>query len=304
MFDGVYQSAILFWAAYFLFQWSTFVSDNGLDLDERLRFGIFIGPAAIICINLYILINTYRWDWLMVLLVVVSILLVWFWTGVYSAFPASVYFYRSAAQCFSQATFWAVVCLSTITAMLPRFIIKFTQKNLFPYDVDVVREQVRLGLFDHLLKPASSLSSSKSSARSSQSTPKSGKQNYVRGDEEDGRPIYPPSVAATATENRNSKNGSEATDYRGSMERRPSLEKTETAVRGSVDRARPSFDRLRTSMDRIRPCFEASNDFTSAALLTRMESASSAPRPSLSKSRLSYLENVPDGNEQSSPPRS
>jgi phospholipid-translocating ATPase len=40
-------------------------------------------------------------------------------------------------------------------------------------------------------------------------------------------------------------------------------------------RVRPSFDRARMSMDRVRPSFEQSNEFTSAAMLTRMESAHS-----------------------------
>jgi phospholipid-translocating ATPase len=43
-----------------------------------------------------------------------------------------------------------------------------------------------------------------------------------------------------------------------------------------MERPRPSYDRMRASMDRVRPSFEASNDFTSAARLARVESSHSA----------------------------
>jgi phospholipid-translocating ATPase len=71
--------------AYLLFNSNNFVTSNGLNIDDRERLGVYIAPAAVMAINVYILLNTYRWDWLMCLLVAISILLVWFWTGVYSS---------------------------------------------------------------------------------------------------------------------------------------------------------------------------------------------------------------------------
>nr|OQO25564.1 hypothetical protein B0A51_07528 [Rachicladosporium sp. CCFEE 5018] len=122
---------------------------------------------------------------------------------------------------------------------------------------------------------------------------------------EDMRPIYPPSVAATATtHNPRSNNGSDGTDY--TNHRNDSLDRIDRAFppvsstthagtpltpaitepfhtpresferpRPSFDRPRPSFDRLRSSMDRTRSSFEQSRDFTSAALLARVESSQS-----------------------------
>ncbi len=85
MLDGLYQSVICFYMAYLLFNSNNFVTSNGLNIDDRERLGVYIAPAAVMAINVYILLNTYRWDWLMCLLVAISILLVWFWTGVYSS---------------------------------------------------------------------------------------------------------------------------------------------------------------------------------------------------------------------------
>ncbi|RAL59165.1 hypothetical protein DID88_006721 [Monilinia fructigena] len=236
MADGLYQSVIIFFMAYCL-----------------ERFGVYIAPAAVVAINLYILINTYRWDWLMVLLVTISILLVWFWTGVYSSFVASDYFYKAAVQIFAQATFWAITCLSVVIALLPRFAIKAVQKFYFPYDVDIIREQVRQGKFDYLDRSDERMdvmSKDGSSASSSEIT----------------KPIAP----TNTTHNPRSQNGSDGTDF---TRHRNSMDQLGSRV--SVDRPRPSFDRLRTSCDRVRPSFEASNDFTSAALLTRLESSQS-----------------------------
>jgi phospholipid-translocating ATPase len=137
MLDGLYQSLILFYMAYCAFLPGNFVTGNGLNIDDRERFGVYIAVAAIFVINTYILLNTYRWDWLMVLLVVISILLVWFWTGVYSAFSSSEFFYKAASEVFGQATFWAVTCLSIIASLMPRFVVKATQKIYFPYEIRV-----------------------------------------------------------------------------------------------------------------------------------------------------------------------
>lgn len=282
MIDGLYQSLILFFMTYLLFYQANFVTDNGLNIDDRERFGVYIAPAAIIVINCYFLFNTYRWDWLMVLLVVISILLVWFWTGVYSAFKSSEFFYKAAAETFGQPTFWAVTALSVILSLLPRFCIKATQKIYFPYDVDVIREQVRQGKFDYLdvVDPEEAIS--KESSTTSSDIAKPSKHTHYPSVDEDQRPIYPPSVAATATtHNARSQTGSDGTEF---TRHRSSIENpTETfpenhrepPYRPSMDRARPSFDRLRQSMDRCRPSYEASNDFTSAALLTRLESSHS-----------------------------
>ncbi|PBP15920.1 phospholipid-translocating P-type ATPase [Diplocarpon rosae] len=274
MVDGLYQSVILYWMAHLAFSPGNSVTHNGLNVDDRVRFGVYIAPAAIMVINLYILINTYRWDWLMLVLVIVSSLLVWFWTGVYSAFSSSAFFYKAATQVFAQPSFWAVTCLSMVLCLAPRFAAKAIQKIYFPYDVDIIREQVRQGKFDHLDKNKSAARSSEEemsngSTSTSYEIAKPSKHTHYPSIDEDQRPIYPPSVApTTATHNQHSSDGTEFTRHRASSEQTPTR-------RPSLDRARPSYDRIRASMDRIRPSYEQSNDFTSAALLTRLESSRS-----------------------------
>ena len=283
MLDGLYQSLMCFFLGYLLFSPATVVTSNGLNVNDRDRLGVYIACATIVVVNVYVLLNTYRWDWLMLLLVILTISLIWFWTGVYTAFVSSASFYKAAPQVFGQLSFWALTLLIVFVCLLPRFTAKYFQKVFLPRDVDIIREQIRQGKFKYLdnfeayVSPAPAPANVSSAASSDLSkTPKPGplRSPTSRGgggggdDDDDRRPIYPPSLAQTATTTNVplSQNGSDGTDYRRSLEH---------PVRPSFDRPRPSFDRMRQSMDRIRPSFEQSNDFTSAAMLTRVESSHS-----------------------------
>ncbi|KAL6721865.1 phospholipid transporting ATPase [Lecanora helva] len=269
--DGLYQSLICFFMPYLLFSPATFNTQSGLGVDDNKRIGVYTASATIVVMNVYILLNTYRWDWLMLLLVSISILLIWFWTGVYTAASSSDQFYKAAPQVYGQLSFWVLTLLTVSICLLPRFSIKSFQKIFLPLDVDIIREQIRQKKFKYLDKyeayvPPGKLPSASSSDVSQPIKDTAGVQTPL---EEDERPIYPPSVAATGTtHNPRSQTGSDGTDYTG---HKTSLE----MPRPSFDRPRPSFDRMRSSMDQIRPSYEASNDFTSAALLTRMESSHS-----------------------------
>ncbi|TVY41778.1 Phospholipid-transporting ATPase [Lachnellula subtilissima] len=269
MLDGFYGSAICFFVAYLLFINGNFAAKSGINIDDHESFGVFVGPAAVMVINLYIFINTYRWDWLMGLLVAISIVLVYFWTGVYSAFTSAEYFYKAGAQTFGQPAFWAVTILSVVLSLMPRFCIKVIQKVYFPRDIDVIREQVRQGKFDHLDRGNKPGAISKGASAASSRTAKLNKN--TQHPSEDQRPFYPPSIAPTATtHNPRSQYGSDGTEYT-----RHRSTSDQPLPRRSTDKTSPSFEDIRTSMDVMRPSHEQNDDFTSAAMLTRVESSHS-----------------------------
>ena len=268
MIDGIYQSVMCFFITYLSFAPASAVTKSGHAVDDPPQFGVYVGCATIFVVNVYILLNTYRWDWLMVLIVAISVLLVWWWTGVYSSFQDSGQFYKAAPHVYSQGSYWANFLLTATICLAPRFTAKAFQKLFRPRDIDIVREQVRQGKFKYLDDPEKLESSSKttSTASSDVSNPTGPKHNPHLS--EDRRPLYAPSVAATATtQDPRSQRGSDGHDP---VEPRESLDCHPYAA---FDRPRPSYDRVRSSMDRMRPSFEASNDITSAALLTRMESS-------------------------------
>lgn len=117
MVDGLHQSVIGFFIPYLLFTGRHFLTLSGLDVQDRLRFGAYIAHPAVLTINMYILINTYRWDWLMLLIVIISDLFVFFWTRVYTSFTSSRYFYGTALEVYREATFWAVFFLVSVVCL-------------------------------------------------------------------------------------------------------------------------------------------------------------------------------------------
>lgn len=153
MIDGIYQSAVCYFFSYGTFALGNFLNTNGLMIDQRQSYGVFTATAAIIACDLYVLINEYMWDWLFGLIVAISILLVFFWTGIYTAFTSSMFFYKAAPQVYSALPFWANTVLASVVCLLPRFASKALQKMEFPRDIDIIREQWNMGKFDHLKRP-------------------------------------------------------------------------------------------------------------------------------------------------------
>lgn len=272
MIDGIYQSVMAFYVPYLMLMAGRPITFSGLNIDDRYRLGAYVGHPAVLTINAYIMINSYRWDWLMLLIIALSDLFIFFWTGVYTAFTSSGTFYKAAPQVYGEATFWACFFLVPVMCLFPRFAIKALQKVYWPYDVDIIREQATLGMFDHL-KDNDGADDNKSNDSKSQKSSKSSKKakhNHYASVDEDLRPIYPPStVTRTTTHNQHSQNGSSDTTH-APYNNRFSLE---VPHRPSADRARPSYDRMRASMDRTRASFEASSDFTSAARLSQIEAS-------------------------------
>ncbi|CAN6597587.1 phospholipid-transporting ATPase Dnf1p [Trichomonascus vanleenenianus] len=150
MVDGVYQSVICYFFSYLVFFTGGFVNMNGLQINNRESYGVFTATSAIIACNLYVAINDYSWDWLFCLIVAISILLVFFWTGIYTQFQSSQFFYKAASQVYSSIPFWACIFLAVIVCLLPRFAAKAYQKMFMPYDVDIIRERFKMGQYDHL----------------------------------------------------------------------------------------------------------------------------------------------------------
>jgi phospholipid-translocating ATPase len=293
MLDGVYQSIMSYFIPYLTVIGAAFISGNGLDVTDRERFGMYIASPAVITINLYILMNTYRWDWLMLLVIGISDVFIFLWTGLYTITTYSGVFYKAAPQVYGELTFWLVMLITPAICVFPRFVLKTLQKVYRPYDVDIIREQVRLGMFrDGVPRPGAGatpgsteqalVKGSSTGSRSSDTSRKNKASRHAQyaSVDEDRRPIYPPSVA---THNTRTQNGSDGTDYTGHPQHDPTASMDLPAPplmpavsRPSIDRARPSYDRMRASMDRVRPSFEASHDFTSAARLSRIESSHSA----------------------------
>lgn len=287
MVDGLYQSVITYYFTYLNFRPANLLTESGQGIGDYKRMGVYIANPAVIIVNTYMLLNTYRWDWFFLLITSISVLLIFFWTGVYTSFTAGFTFYEAGPEVYGNLSFWTNLLLTVIMCLLPRFTIKALQKMYFPRDVDIVREQIRQGKFDYLkevepdnVSPAPEKLTMDSASSSEGSKPP--KQGQATEMSEDMRPIYPPSVTHTATtHNTRTANGSDGTDYTG--HHRESLDRAFPYVGGRMDhnrtedlttplsrattmddlerhtlttptasRPRPSHDRPRHSFDRLR----------------------------------------------------
>ncbi|KAF2669313.1 phospholipid-translocating P-type ATPase [Microthyrium microscopicum] len=291
--DALYQSVLIFWSAYFLFAPANFITTNGRGIEDVKRMGVFVAAVAVFVVNLYILFNTYRWDWLTLLIQFISVMLFFLWTGAWTSSTGSQYFYKAAAEVLGTLNFWALLLVVSVICLLPRFTVKSAQKIFYPQDVDIIREQVKLGRFDYLKdqnddfgqpkedKDLDNASDSSNALVSKRVQPPHLRQQSMT-ETGSARPLYPPSTAATHTVN-----GSDATDYSSPIGRTPTPSAANrlsadinrnsmgNSPRPSIERNRHSYDRARRSMDRMRPSFEASDHLTSAAMLTRLESSGS-----------------------------
>lgn len=148
MFDGLYQSVISFFFPYLLF-YVAFQNPQGMTIDHRFYMGVVAACIAVTACDIYVLMQQYRWDWLSVLIDCISILLVYFWTGVWSVNPNySGEFYRAGAQTLGTLGVWCCIFVGIIGCLLPRFTFDFFTLNFRPADVDIIRERVRQGAYD------------------------------------------------------------------------------------------------------------------------------------------------------------
>lgn len=147
MLDGIYQSVVSFFFPYLMY-YKGFPDMGGLVLDHRYWIGVVVTSIACISCNIYILFHQYRWDWWSSLFIFISIILVYFWTGVWTTPLYSEEFYKAAQQIFGNLDYWICTIVGVLVCLLPRFLYDFVQKFYHPYDIDIIRECWKNGDFD------------------------------------------------------------------------------------------------------------------------------------------------------------
>lgn len=148
MLDGIFQSVISFFFPYLLFYLS-FQNPQGLTIDHRFWIGVVCACISVTACNFYVLLQQKRWDWLTLLIDVLSVLVVYFWTGVWSArATAALEFYKAGAQTLGTLAVWCCIFIGIVCCLLPRFVYDFLMSNFRPRDIDIVRERARMGEYD------------------------------------------------------------------------------------------------------------------------------------------------------------
>lgn len=145
--DGIFQSLVSFFFPYLLYIYS-FQTLSGLATDHRFFVGVLVTCISCFASNIYVLMHQYRWDWASALGVVLSCLVIFAWTGVWTSSTLSGEFYHAASAMFGMTQFWTCLAVGLLVCMLPRFLYDVLQKLYYPKDCDIIREQVRLGHYD------------------------------------------------------------------------------------------------------------------------------------------------------------
>lgn len=145
--DALYQSFVSFFFPYWAYN-ATFQLLSGRGADHRFWVGILVTFVSCMSANLYVLMHQYRWDYLSFLAFLFSTLILFGWTGIWTAGTWSLEFYQSARVIFGLAMFWAVFVVGVIACLIPRSFYDILQKFYFPKDSDIVRERVQLGEYD------------------------------------------------------------------------------------------------------------------------------------------------------------
>ncbi|KAK2466656.1 hypothetical protein APHAL10511_000914 [Amanita phalloides] len=141
MFEGVVQTALIFFFIFYTYAWSTSARRDGWNIftDE---FSTPMTFAAVIAANAFAgLTSTAITIWL-VLCILFGIILIWVFTAIYSTIPpsySSTTLYGINDFIFPSAYFWLVLPLAVVLALTPRLIAKALKIYFAPDDIDIIR---------------------------------------------------------------------------------------------------------------------------------------------------------------------
>ncbi|KAH8809491.1 phospholipid-transporting ATPase 1 [Flagelloscypha sp. PMI_526] len=144
MFDGLYQSAVVFFIPYLVWTLGLAVMWDGRGIESISDFGTTVAVSAIFAANCYVGLNTNYWTFMTWIVVWGSSVVMLGWIAVYSFLP-SADFVDEVVILYGELTFWTTVLFAVTLSLGPRFIIKFFSSAYFPLDKEIVREMWVMG---------------------------------------------------------------------------------------------------------------------------------------------------------------
>ena len=156
MLDGLYQSAVVFFFPFLVYRSKTAATGHGYSMDAAVELGTTTAAAAVVCVTLFVALNTSYHSALMIGVLVLSALLLYvsqlaararldnadaciqIWVAIYSAFPYQ--FSYLVVILFGSFDFWALIVIIQVVAIGPHFLFKYIQSNYWPIDNNIIRE--------------------------------------------------------------------------------------------------------------------------------------------------------------------
>lgn len=125
--DALYESVVIFFVAFLVYY--------GTAADLRM-VGIALHQSSVIVANLYLALVTAQWTFIHHVVLWGSILLSFLWFALYGLIGRlfwDMYFVPFVTM--ATPEFWAVCALSSVAALLPRFVVIVTRHTLWPTDI-------------------------------------------------------------------------------------------------------------------------------------------------------------------------
>ncbi|TKY84808.1 hypothetical protein EX895_005888 [Sporisorium graminicola] len=160
MFDAAYQGAACYFIPWWFFTYGPMISHSGQEMGGLSMFGTTIAAGAVTTANLYAGVIAKHWTGIFWAVEIISLLSVYAWTLLYSAFP--VFSFQNVGFWLVQTVnFWAIILLITVVSLLPRFFARAWRSSFHPNEHDILREawtrgdlKDQLGIAHHSKKRA------------------------------------------------------------------------------------------------------------------------------------------------------
>jgi len=140
MFDGVVQSALIFFLILYAYDTTTSRADGYAVY--QYEFATTMAVSAVTAANLFNGMNTAAWTGWVFFAVALGIVIVWVYTAAYSAIMPSWFstpIFGNNAYLWPSAYFWFGILLTVVLALLPRYICKAYKFSFDAGDIDRVR---------------------------------------------------------------------------------------------------------------------------------------------------------------------
>ncbi|ORX90627.1 phospholipid-translocating P-type ATPase [Basidiobolus meristosporus CBS 931.73] len=135
--EGLYQSAVCYFAYYFLYT-TNIVSWSGYDAGN-FDLSSSVAVTLITIVNLQVGMNAYSWNWMMFTSVILSIAVTIVFELIYTLFSYNDS-YGSGIFIYKSPSFWLTFLGCVVVSMLPRYLVLFTKQMWYYEDLDIVRE--------------------------------------------------------------------------------------------------------------------------------------------------------------------
>ncbi|CDR88448.1 related to DNF2-Non-essential P-type ATPase [Sporisorium scitamineum] len=160
MLDAAYQGAVCYFIPWWFYTYGPMIGHGGQEMGGLNMFGTTIAAGAVTTANLYAGIIAKHWTGIFWAVEIISLLSVYVWTLVYSAFP--VFSFEDVGFWLVQTVnFWAIILLITVVSLLPRFFSRAWRSSFHPNEHDILREawtrgdlKDQLGIVHHSKKRA------------------------------------------------------------------------------------------------------------------------------------------------------